>query len=302
MLSLLTPEQELRYKELEMKLAGEHSDDTDSSINSAVRDKIVDQESKLEKLSLDKELQDVSTKFKEAKRSIEHRIKEEVERIQSELESILKTSYEDAWSFVIQQRSVYDFEFSESTKFFICKRQECPGAACIMCSKALKKENISDHCCSFDELEELYENVLKVLAKASSQSCPKCNFSGMKDLACTHITCPSCNTRWCYCCGKSEAAVNGFSEHNKWDPKSSQDKCPMYLPDKYGDLENPENGKRMGDASKALKAFHLELQLAVIEKLKSETSSDLWDRMMRVKFPKGIFVKDAFEDVETKHS
>jgi hypothetical protein len=76
-------------------------------------------------------------------------------------------------------------EQSESTKFFVCKREKCPGAMCIACNQRFdNKDAIFNHVCLSQEEVELYLEVIDILAKASTRVCPICQFPGMKDLAC----------------------------------------------------------------------------------------------------------------------
>eukprot|EP00475_Leptophrys_vorax_P031403 TRINITY_DN4755_c0_g1_i9.p1 TRINITY_DN4755_c0_g1~~TRINITY_DN4755_c0_g1_i9.p1 ORF type:complete len:316 (+),score=75.95 TRINITY_DN4755_c0_g1_i9:109-948(+) len=124
---------------------------------------------------------------------------------------------------------------SESTKFFSCRKEQCSGGLCLQCKKPVQKEQIPNHVCAEDPLLLLYEQVLETLAQAASRTCPLCYFPGMKDLACTHISC-DCGAHWCYHCGKDESQLpDGFDLHNDWQ-RSTPDgvgRCPMYLHYKY---------------------------------------------------------------------
>jgi len=54
---------------------------------------------------------------------------------------------------------------------------------------------------------------LKVIADSLQPCCPHCGHRGRKDDACTHMTCPSCANRWCYCCGKKAEEADGSGPH-----------------------------------------------------------------------------------------
>ena len=78
-----------------------------------------------------------------------------------------------------------------------------------------------------DRFEDIIENSVKA-------SCPKCGIKGMKDDACTHMTCDNCGQIWCYICGKGVEVVdkepghdNIYGHNEDWD--TNPDRCPMYL-------------------------------------------------------------------------
>merc|ERR1719333_505727 len=83
----------------------------------------------------------------------------------------------------------------------------------------------------------------EAIIAGQSVPCPQCGLSGRKDdtggEVCTHMRCASCNTEWCYCCGKSvdevdKARRSGLAAgeplygHNE-DWESNPKRCPMYL-------------------------------------------------------------------------
>jgi hypothetical protein len=74
----------------------------------------------------------------------------------------------------------------------------------------------------------------------------------------------------------------------------------MYLQYKYGDQENGD--WRDGDPEKSLAKFHAILQKQAIEEFKSKNNidPDHWARMLRLKFPRGLFAIDysKIDDVE----
>eukprot|EP00475_Leptophrys_vorax_P014181 TRINITY_DN2057_c0_g1_i2.p1 TRINITY_DN2057_c0_g1~~TRINITY_DN2057_c0_g1_i2.p1 ORF type:complete len:567 (-),score=144.39 TRINITY_DN2057_c0_g1_i2:1650-3350(-) len=171
-------------------------------------------------------------------------------------------------------------EWNETNKFFECKKNGCPGAMCLACGKHLKRDEIPAHECILNPVEYLYSEVIETLANASTKTCPKCLFPGQKDENCTHISCDRCDSHWCYHCGKEEQSIpGGFDSHNRWSKhKPKPDTCPMDLTEKYG-----------GTSEEALMRFHLELQKEAIERLRSRTDAELWEKLLQEKFPKGIF-------------
>jgi len=183
-------------------------------------------------------------------------------------------------------------ELSESTRYFVCKNGDCEGGFCLACNMPVKRSEILSHQCETDQVEMLYRRVLETLAIASSRTCPKCNFPGMKDLNCTHITCDKCSARWCYHCGRLEADVgqSGFSGHNEWNVNLPEDtdKCPMYLHYKYGDVYHGGD-RREGDPARSLVAFHLKIQKEAIAHLEKAIDPDLWAKLIQKRFSNGIF-------------
>jgi len=75
----------------------------------------------------------------------------------------------------------------------------------------------------------------KAIADGIQPACPSCGIRGIKDDACTHMTCESCQTTWCYVCGLDEAACNKadragsliYRHNDKW--WENERRCPMYL-------------------------------------------------------------------------
>jgi hypothetical protein len=182
----------------------------------------------------------------------------------------------------IEHKMVADFhqEPVDTSQFFVCRGLFCDGAYCLICETFLKKPEMNLHMCIIDPVEKLYQKVLEVLATSASRTCPTCGTSGMKDLACTHITCDKCQQKFCYVCGVAETALEGgFGVHNQWELNGPPDakRCPMYLHFKWGnDGENP---------AAALDSFHRELQTKAIEALKTEVNDEsLWNDMVQKKF------------------
>ncbi|CAF2132590.1 unnamed protein product [Rotaria magnacalcarata] len=128
---------------------------------------------------------------------------------------------------------------------FYCDHPECGKVSCLICRKACPKFEV-DY--ATDELIAEMEKHFKCVELADDKReldryvelgqkvpCPNCGLAGMKDDACTHMTCLKCSQLWCYFCGKkvedcdrARDSNNGIFDHNhNWNlgPK----RCPMYL-------------------------------------------------------------------------
>jgi hypothetical protein len=247
-------------------------------------------------------VQETSTKrLSEAEMSYQKNImkqeREFSQKIKAEKEQLLShdhwkrtaDSLRDKSSKPLKVESKVKVPSNETSKYFLCGVKECSGALCLCCNIPLEKKKIALHQCKENPVDILYAQVLDTLARAAARECPECHFPGMKDLACTHMHCERCRTRWCYHCGVAEYKLpGGFPEHNNWTiPEDGNGQCPMYLHYKYGDIEG--NERRDGDPAVALRKFHLVLQRAAMEKLQKETDPNLWAEMEKTRFPNGIF-------------
>jgi hypothetical protein len=85
-------------------------------------------------------------------------------------------------------------------------------------------------CAELGALKAKFDNCIEAGMK---RACPGCGHSGIKDDACTHMTCIGCNTIWCYLCGGDDrlldkAQAGSIFEHNKsWNVRRTR--CPMFL-------------------------------------------------------------------------
>jgi hypothetical protein len=197
--------------------------------------------------------------------------------------------------FVFQQTAAEQQEdeitASKSIRFASCETNGCEGVFCLICEISLQKNQVNDHECKMSAVTQLYHEVINALAEASTRRCPQCGTAGQKDLACTHMTCDKCKTKWCYLCQKSESDLGDFAAHNDWDLNSgeSSPNCPMYLQQKYGDIRPPDEIVMDGSPEKALIKFHIELQKRVIAKMEKEKDSKIWEEMIHCYFPDGMF-------------
>src|SRR5262249_31948985 len=132
----------------------------------------------------------------------------------------------------------------QTTQFFVCRNGKCPGAFCLKCETFLEKKDMNKHVCKKDTIEVLYQEVLTILAESGSRRCPKCGYTGRKDLECTHIKCEKCSESYCYVCGKPESELEGgLNQHNNWhlSTPEADNKCPLYLQYKYGDTQGADD-------------------------------------------------------------
>ncbi|UJR21698.1 hypothetical protein I4U23_024775 [Adineta vaga] len=130
-------------------------------------------------------------------------------------------------------------------KFLYCTHSECGIMSCLVCLKACPTfssayatdeqfDEMSKHftCSLLDGDKQEFDQYLEAGQKVP---CPNCGLAGMKDDACTHMTCPTCSQLWCYFCGgkvedcdKSIGGTNGIFDHNHhWE--SNVKRCPMYF-------------------------------------------------------------------------
>jgi len=132
---------------------------------------------------------------------------------------------------------------------FLCKKESCMKSSCVWCKKLIKQDNQSKsdddkkYDMNQDDVESHFECAQlapfkakwdKALSDGNTRSCPRCGISGMKNNACTHMTCVKCRTEWCYVCGlasseldKAKGVNNMFGHNVEWKTKAKR--CPMWL-------------------------------------------------------------------------
>ncbi|CAM4949719.1 unnamed protein product [Rotaria socialis] len=128
---------------------------------------------------------------------------------------------------------------------FYCDHPECGKVSCLICRKACPK--IEDDYAMDEEIAEMEKHFKcaeladdkheldRYVELGQKMPCPTCGLAGMKDDACTHMTCPKCSQLWCYFCGKkvedcerARDSNNGIFDHNhNWERNPKR--CPMYL-------------------------------------------------------------------------
>lgn len=181
---------------------------------------------------------------------------------------------------------------------------QCPGCGdCVLIgqSRLLNCEACSHSfccgclqprcCCPTDELNAARAKVELVLQTALwGVACPNCGEVGQKDLQCTHVKCERCQTRFCYCCGKSQEMLRAeqpglrdLFEHNVGFP-ARRASCPRYL-EQMSKLSRAN--RRIGvdgcppNASGALTWFHRQRTIEALAKTKRELGPELWAAVNR---------------------
>jgi hypothetical protein len=136
-------------------------------------------------------------------------------------------------------------------------------------------------------LGNLRHAVLEALTKGGTVCCPQCKTKGEKDDQCMHIKCESCNTEWCYCCGRprgSNGTRSMCSRQNGCDAMSPYlENQPGWDHFAIGD-ESPGQG--------ALHEFHRRRIAYFLKQLKECTGATLWAEL-RLTYP------DVLDDVPT---
>ena len=174
----------------------------------------------------------------------------------------------------------------DDPKLFFCAHPDCGKMSCLICRKACP--TITNEYCSDEVLLEMDKHfTCAVLAKdkeifdrylelGSKVPCPQCGLAGMKDDACTHMTCPTCSQLWCYFCGKKvedcdrkENGTGGIFDHNDNWPLNPK-RCPMY----FTQITDIDERWPDGNEDLCLAVFHrnrsLRLLREVFEKLGEE--------------------------------
>ncbi|CAF1287810.1 unnamed protein product, partial [Didymodactylos carnosus] len=158
-------------------------------------------------------------------------------------------------------------EKSEGAQFMFCKHRDCGKTSCLICLRDCPtfeqgyevneyeeyEDNIDEMehhfiCATLKNEKQIFDTTIE---KGQKVACPGCGLAGMKDDACTHMTCPNCHTSWCYFCGLKEQECDKalpndekeitISDHNV-DWERNPKRCPMYLTVIQDvDLSWPEN-------------------------------------------------------------
>eukprot|EP01038_Epipyxis_sp_PR26KG_P011032 gene11032-14813_t len=135
-------------------------------------------------------------------------------------------------------------------EFLFCRNEPCLKSSCFHCKvqcQPPKEDGYEDdefnnstdssafiyhlECAELSPYKEEIENAIHL---GAGVVCPNCQHFGRKDDACTHMTCVSCTSVFCYVCGKLEAncdkadpSQNIFSHNEDWD--LNVQRCPMHL-------------------------------------------------------------------------
>jgi hypothetical protein len=182
-----------------------------------------------------------------------------------------------------------------------CRNGTCSKRSCFHCHKEVTAREIADYqeaeaddddgvaafaqhlACS--EYGELKAKIERTIAEGTSRKCPKCGTKGRKDNSCTHMTCPDCQTIWCYVCGldsqsadKASAGGSIYDHNTDWwkNPK----RCPMYL----SAINDVDDTWPQGDDDAALDHFHKLLTLKLLHELLRDQPAQVWSKVQEV-FP-----------------
>lgn len=136
--------------------------------------------------------------------------------------------------------------------FIFCQNPECCKVTCALCVKECVpiddddeedeavRQGMAEHFeCAQKEAAfgPLRDELQRAIDRGIKPACPECNHGGIKDDACTHMTCEECHTVWCYVCGLDVESTdcdkgegNGESEYrHNIDWFENEKRCPMYL-------------------------------------------------------------------------
>ena len=136
-------------------------------------------------------------------------------------------------------------------------------------------------------LGNLRHAVIEALTRGGTVCCPQCNAKGDKDDQCMHIKCDSCNTEWCYCCGRPRGS-NGTRE--MCSRSNGCDSVAAFLESQQGWSQFAMRNETPGEG--ALHEFHRRRIAYFLKQLKQSTESELWAEL-RSNYP------DILNDVPT---
>ncbi|UJR29124.1 hypothetical protein I4U23_010338 [Adineta vaga] len=119
-------------------------------------------------------------------------------------------------------------------QFLTCQQPSCAKRSCLICLHEITDDE-SIHRSRCVELQSHKQMVENAIDTGSTQQCPHCQLTGIKDDGCTHMTCERCGLTWCYLCGMKEEeclvdanADQSFAAHNnEWE--NHEGRCPMSL-------------------------------------------------------------------------
>lgn len=137
---------------------------------------------------------------------------------------------------------------------YFCNNPECNKTSCLVCRKICDTDDKKiTHITRCGRVGALRDEVIDIINLGSQGTCPnvQCNFSAMKDEACTHIICTKCRLKWCYVCGLPEAKWDGGSHSHNSEWQTNKKRCPMYL-----DFIHQVNGTWPSDPDEVLAHFH----------------------------------------------
>lgn len=101
---------------------------------------------------------------------------------------------------------------------------------CLKVAPAVAREcaqqapNIKDFVCEgcLEERRRLRQDDELALAALATKKCPSCEVYTQKISGCNHITCTSCNSHWCWCCGSGTSHGIKFNSNSIYDHLSKE--------------------------------------------------------------------------------
>ena len=175
--------------------------------------------------------------------------------------------------------------------FIFCRGEGCEKVSCTVCFKACEPSadaldqahllgmerhfecmawdsEFGEHCKAFDE----------ALRRGQTMGCPTCIRNGVvvycvKDDECTHMTCGTCQTVWCYVCGldtaSEECSKASEEEHPETKPEyrhnfewfKDKRRCPMHL----CAIHDLDSSWPADDDKLALELFHRKRTLRLLK-------------------------------------
>ncbi|CAF1541103.1 unnamed protein product [Rotaria sp. Silwood1] len=177
-----------------------------------------------------------------------------------------------------------------ASHIFFCQHPQCLKVSCLICRKACPK--FQNDYGTDDELDEMEKHfkcaelandkhiVDQYLESGQKIACPKCGLAGMKDDACTHMTCPTCSQLWCYFCGKkvedcerARDGTNGIFDHNhNWN--CNPNRCPMYFT-QICDIDD----RWPDDEEQCLVMFHRNRSLCLLREVYQKLGKERMDEL-----------------------
>ena len=198
---------------------------------------------------------------------------------------------------------------AEHMNFVFCRREGCEKVSCTVCFKVCElpaEGNVPSldqarllgmerhfECKAWDsEFGESCSAFEEALSMGQTMACPTCMRNGVssraiKDDACTHMTCETCETVWCYLCGLDTASEECSKAPLEEDPQMSADyrhnvawfseegRCPMYL-NQVHELDPTWPA----DDRSALELFHRKRTLRLLKAVYDRIGQDAYRRMV----------------------
>eukprot|EP00457_Paulinella_chromatophora_P004976 gb/GEZN01004989.1/.p1 GENE.gb/GEZN01004989.1/~~gb/GEZN01004989.1/.p1 ORF type:complete len:367 (-),score=53.54 gb/GEZN01004989.1/:659-1759(-) len=172
---------------------------------------------------------------------------------------------------------------------FFCEAPECKKRSCTICRKVVTQEEADMHLIDCAQHGQVYQEVQELVENGNTVPCPSCGLRGQKDGNCTHMTCPRCKTRWCYCCGYDEhkgstttagGAVWPLAHNEEW--KTNRSRCPLYLQE-FHEIDQSFSD----DVILAVVTFHQQRTLRLLQRKLQEVGLVKF-RAMLGKFPNAM--------------